>query len=383
MARGRSPWKRALDLKPRLGRFFNRLQASSPQVTRVLRYYALTGVLPPDALTENISRPLLMDTPAYHDMHQALLIDNVDGFNADYTAADVNIRTAVLADHFVCGHIMYPVSRATGLMPSFDAKPLPWGLTYPMPSGRPERHITGLAVAIPPVTNYYHLVVEYLMPAIAAILRHPPLAEQGVTFLVSKPFSLVTFMAQVLGEMGINARVEQIVPADTVSADRFLWARSRSHNDEHAYAFAPETAQLGPFIDRLIANVKTPTRIYPLRARTRLRNLENQDELVAALAQKDFASLDLKWSDAIEQVAAFRRSEIVVAVHGAALTNLIWRDGGDVVEIFPANGRKTPYLHIASQHGWNYRYVLGDRERKRQNFSVPVDAVLTALQGVE
>ncbi len=379
MARGRAAWKRKFDLKPALGRFFAGLERDHPGVTRALRYYSLAYDVPASECFDHFTRPLLLDKGEYAEAWQALQIDNVDGYYEDNDFDGVRFDAGLLRDHFVVGHVLRPIDRATGKMATMDGLPVPWGLTFPSLSSRPERHIAGTAVAIPRMTNFYHLVVDHLLPVVAAVVRNPERFSDGVTFVVNGDYQAIDLFAGILSDFGVATTVLKVAPADTVSADAFLWARSWGNSTEHGYVFAEELKTLGPLIDKRIADIRTPAKIVVPRSKTRIRNLVNQDDMLADLKARGFEPFELKWSNLLGQVAAFRRAEAVVSVHGAALTNLAWGTGGRVVEIFPDNARKTPFLHIASQNSWRYAYVFGGREQDQQNFSVDIDALAVAL----
>ena len=379
MARGRAAWKQHLDVKPVLGRWFRSLERQQPALTRALRYYSLAGTVPDDACFDHFSRSLKLDQGEYAAAYQALQIDNVDGFYPETPFHDVRFDAALLDGHFVCGHVMMPVSRSTGRTATRDGLDLPWGITYPSPSFKPERHIAGVALAVPRITNYYHLLIDAVLPAMAAVIRNPEQFPHGLTLLVNRDYQAVEFMAAILNDLGVETRLEKVGLDETVSADRFLWARSWSHSTGHSFAFGPELDLIGPLIDKRISHIPTKPRVVIPRSKTRLRNLVNQSEMLFELSRLNFETLELKWSNLLEQIAIFRRAETVVSVHGAALANLVWGKGGRVVEIFPTNARNTTFLHIASQNEWHYDCVFGNRERERQNFDLDVKDLLAVL----
>jgi hypothetical protein len=379
MARGRVQWKRALDIKPRLGRLFGYLEENAAFLTRGLRYYSRTGIVREDQLYENFTRRLRLNDDGYRAAYESLSVHNVDGVFAEMP--DVRMQSGLLDDYFVNGHTLYPVNRQTGIIAEAANAPLPWGITYPLPSNKSAIRLSGIFTAVPHIKNYYHLLIDFVMPVMAAIMRNPGRFSGPFTFVINTDSPLVSLMSEILREMGIDAHVLKVEPSDTVTGDQYLWAKSRAGSTEHNYAFRDELALMDDAIARRVKHIKVPKKIYIPRTATRLRNLINQNELVTALSGKGFTPIMFQWDNLPEQIAAFRNAEQIVSVHGAALSNLVWGGGGQpkIVEILPNNARKTTYLHISSQNDWKYEFSLGSDELKRQNFHANVPEVIAKL----
>lgn len=103
----------------------------------------------------------------------------------------------------------------------------------------------------------------------------------------------------------------------------------------------------------------------------------NQDELAARLREYGFEAVDpatLPWP---EQVAVMRNCRILVGLHGAGMTNLMFRGPGPmtVVELFPKGFSPPHYYWMAELLG--YRYVpKADRGDGRIN----VEDVVATIQ---
>ena len=112
-------------------------------------------------------------------------------------------------------------------------------------------------------------------------------------------------------------------------------------------------------------------RLYITRNEARLRRLHNEDEVFALLQPLGFEMVCPGQMSFREQIAAFSEAEIVVAVHGAALTNLVY--GGHcrvVIELFPADFLKTTYLRLAERIGADYYPCTGSAGDRHQSFSI-------------
>ena len=97
----------------------------------------------------------------------------------------------------------------------------------------------------------------------------------------------------------------------------------------------------------------------------------------------DFAVLESKWDNHPEQLAAFSGAEVVVGVHGAGMTNIIFSSPGTkVLEMFPNNHRKTSMLHLSAEHDLSHQPFFGSDEGHNQAFTVDVPRLLERVESL-
>jgi capsular polysaccharide biosynthesis protein len=113
--------------------------------------------------------------------------------------------------------------------------------------------------------------------------------------------------------------------------------------------------------------------------RGRMRVIDNQKELVQALAPLGFKSYRLEDLSFDEQISLFYDAEAVVAAHGAGLSNLIFSDCIDVLELHPSHMVIPTYYYLSECMGHSYRYWKGDRKHFEDSFNVDIDGVLGRL----
>jgi capsular polysaccharide biosynthesis protein len=89
----------------------------------------------------------------------------------------------------------------------------------------------------------------------------------------------------------------------------------------------------------------------------------NEEEIIPGLRDLGFHVMRPAETSLGDQIAAFRDAKVVVAVHGAGLTNIIFcRPGSTLVEIFPEGGvHGSAFLRISSRLGFNYYFVVGKK----------------------
>ena len=102
------------------------------------------------------------------------------------------------------------------------------------------------------------------------------------------------------------------------------------------------------------------TKIYLSRRQTATRPLVNEDLLIERLRQRGFEIVLPERLSFLEQVVVFARAKIIVGVHGAAFSNLVFAENARVLEIFsPDYLRPDCYYTLADQCGHRYWYLVG------------------------
>jgi capsular polysaccharide biosynthesis protein len=107
-------------------------------------------------------------------------------------------------------------------------------------------------------------------------------------------------------------------------------------------------------------SAKYPKRIYLTRSEATYRRVLNDAEVQAWLASVGFVSVTLSQMSVAEQATMLSMAEVVVAPHGAGLTNLVFcKPGTKVLEIFPYNYSQPYYWALANQCKLVHRYIVG------------------------
>jgi capsular polysaccharide biosynthesis protein len=95
------------------------------------------------------------------------------------------------------------------------------------------------------------------------------------------------------------------------------------------------------------------------------RKITNEDQVMELLAKYSFVKFELDSLSVTEQVQLFSSAEIIIAAHGAALTNLTFcNHGTKVLEIFPPSYIIPHYWGISSVAKLEYHYFIGINEEK-------------------
>lgn len=242
-----------------------------------------------------------------------------------------------------------------------------------------SRHCVEKALSLrdPYELNYFHFFNDVLGKFLLVCEHHDELDIR--TLIVSRALYEQSWFSSVQ-RMGMFHGMQWLVqePGETLVCNDLLVAKSPPHHL--------------PYFERIVAEAHAL--VYPtpsphgkrlfLTRKFGVRNQRipsNQDALAACLKSLGFTILDpasLPWE---EQVRALRDCEFLIGVHGAGMTNLIFRGRAPmrIVEIFPPAKIPPHYYWLSMLFGHDYAPVIAPR-----NFEVDLDQVLeTVLKRLE
>lgn len=106
------------------------------------------------------------------------------------------------------------------------------------------------------------------------------------------------------------------------------------------------------------STTQTPKRFF-LKRSGQLRSLVNAGEVEAFFQKAGWDVVDTGAMRLEEQIALFRNAEVIVAVHGAGVANIVWASPGcKLLELVPENYLNGCYEWMAYVLGVEYRYEL-------------------------
>jgi capsular polysaccharide biosynthesis protein len=234
--------------------------------------------------------------------------------------------------------------------------------------------------------NYAH----WLMNSATAAWYAKRLYGDRVTFILPIATPL---MLETLAFLGIDRSSILEVGADLCSFPRVIYpslmstfnVSSPNSHDNGAYH------ALKSGVQRTFAALEdAPRRIYVSR-RGGLgavsRDIENEEDLIAALARAGFQTIRPHEHSLAEQINLFSKAEIVVSITGAQLTNLAFAPRGcSVIEICGASGMDNTWLRFSHVFGHHYVRVMVESEQKFRaggyRIKAPVDAICEIIASI-
>lgn len=117
----------------------------------------------------------------------------------------------------------------------------------------------------------------------------------------------------------------------------------------------------------------TGRKIFMKRASHIKRALSNTREIEELMLQSGFEIIDNDNLSFEEQVAIYKEARLVIGIHGAGLTNLMFRYPFDMhfIEIFPANSIPPHYFWLCNELGFRYSCVVGEAMIKNNFYLAP------------
>jgi capsular polysaccharide biosynthesis protein len=203
--------------------------------------------------------------------------------------------------------------------------------------------------------NYYHFVMDAL-PRLGILRESMPDAVPDVLFVNT----VTRYQRELLTVLGLD-----VVP--TVEAAKHAAYRA----DRLLVPSIPNNHTIGPrwttqWLRANLANHHVrdkPRRLFVTRERRRnSRRLVNEDEVMLVLEPLGFVRLDPGSLSVRDQIDHFAAAELIVGVHGAALTNLNFvPEGARLLELFAPKYLNPGYWSILDNvEGTRYRYLLGE-----------------------
>jgi capsular polysaccharide biosynthesis protein len=123
------------------------------------------------------------------------------------------------------------------------------------------------------------------------------------------------------------------------------------------------------------ANIEPITKLYISRSKASYRKVKNEGDLLKCLSSFGFTTVWLEDHDFATQIALLANAKVIVAPHGAGLSNLMWCNSGTkIIEIFSPNYVNLCFWTIANQIGLDYFYLIDNGKNLPNDFSSYLDS---------
>jgi hypothetical protein len=245
---------------------------------------------------------------------------------------------------------------------------------------RPCRDLDGVCMAFrSPANNYYHTLVDNL-PRLYW-LHHPALADRPVRVLLpAEPYRWESYFLDRL--LPSNARVERVDPAWLWRAEQMVVG---DYLSEQMSGALPR-AYLDFFLPRVLPDRPRQRRhrIYISRRQAPGgRRILNEDALRRMMETRGFTTYLLESLDIAQQIELFYDATCVVAPHGAGLTNLLFAESAEVIELHPSASVMPHYYFMARAMGHRYHGLSANAAGRDSSFEVDIGALARVLDGIE
>ncbi len=249
-----------------------------------------------------------------------------------------------------------------------DLLDAPANFPQPLRAKSEPRFCDGDALVLSSSRNHYHWLIK-MLPRLHLVEQAGLSASHFRKLLINWPTAAHS-EAYALADIPVGAL--QVVKERDFWICRNLYVSTLPH---HAPGWAVN------YLRRIFApalrNVADKSKaIYLIRGDTPWRRVRNEEEVIEHLARSGIESFDLSQHTFLEQIGIISNAHAIIAVHGAALANLVFGTrGARVLEIFAsAENQKRypsldaelqrvqmPYRAIAAHRQMTYHYFLAQQ----------------------
>lgn len=118
----------------------------------------------------------------------------------------------------------------------------------------------------------------------------------------------------------------------------------------------------------LTSGEKSPLKVYITRQSAAQRRVLNEGEIIPILQKYGFVILNMDRISFLEQVEYIQNAEVLISIHGAGLTHMLWMNQpGKVLEIRArGDAHNNCYFSLASDLSLDYFYTFADKVDSRK-----------------
>ena len=129
-----------------------------------------------------------------------------------------------------------------------------------------------------------------------------------------------------------------------------------------------------------VVDQQNKNRIYISRRKATKRRILSEEALWLVLQEHGFQEVFAEELTYKQQVQLFYNTELVVAPHGAGLTNLLFCRQVKVLELHPADIIKSHYFMLCKGLDFSYFYSFGSPSDEKLNFAIDVNDFALKVQ---
>lgn len=192
--------------------------------------------------------------------------------------------------------------------------------------------------------NYYHFYVD--------VLGKLPLLEKAgldatTPLVLGRYAQEMPFVQELLGRGSLKARNWIIQNDAYLLADEIYYCRS----------LQPAKTKLDYLLNTMCVPCPPPDdekRLFLTRKPGGPRSISNLDAVETVLREYHFCSVDTSEMPLAEQIDLFSRTRYLVAVHGAGMINMIFRQDAplSILELYPLTWDSTCFFDIGQEFGY-------------------------------
>lgn len=237
-------------------------------------------------------------------------------------------------------------------------------------------------IAWPESEFYFHWMMESL-PRMALLRDYLPMLD-GV-FVCGK---LQRFHIEAMAALGVpRSKLIELNAASHFAPEHLFVPRAFAMYNPPRWLVAWYRSAFRDNVQSQTAGRESARRVYVSRSDAPARKIANEAELIRLLDGHGFVTVKLSELSFAEQASVFENADVIVAGHGAGLSNLVFcRPGAKVIEIMPPRWMAPCFMSLAAVAGCDYRFVVGHTDAgagvtpQRADVVAPVELLSDVLR---
>ena len=218
--------------------------------------------------------------------------------------------------------------------------------------------------------GFYHWFADVL-PRLALLSEFP-----SDTRIITPPLNF-SYEKDTLKLLGLEQRIRPTFERHLIVEDFYFSSPTAMTGCYDPFAIDCLRWNFLKFADE---SFDSPRRFYVGRV-GKTRGVINEQQVLDEMARRGWGIVDCEQLSMAQQIKLFSNAEAVCALHGAALTNLIWcRPGCRVFELVAENYSNGVFEGIAEIVGLHHRYLMCEADSAFRAF-VPMDQFKPFLDG--
>ena len=209
--------------------------------------------------------------------------------------------------------------------------------------------------------NYWHFIHD-LLGQVTIALEH---TKPGIPFLISKELSQQKYFREAMTLSPVLSEINWII-RDKYFAIKKAWFVQAMPNRIHQFLMVRQLLQVKD------SNREINRRIFLIRSEKRIRYISNKDQIENIAKKHGFEIIDADNYSFTEQIKLFSETRWLIGIHGAGLTNVIFRQNApmSVLELFPADYLQPHYFLLSKGVGHTYNCMVGTKSYIDTSFSL-------------
>ena len=216
--------------------------------------------------------------------------------------------------------------------------------------------------------NYYHFFIDTLAQFYLADYLDIPKHIPVVIPAQAKDLHYVKSFINLNKQLSVRPIIWQ-------ESNEFVLVKNKTYLlKDFSFSIDAIKHTLNSFLDCSFQKDSGERKIYLKRDSAKRRSITNHSEVEHFFLSKGYEVIDSEKMTLEDQIKTFSSASKIIGLHGAGLTNIIFRNGRrlELTEIFPEGDEPKFYEILSSLLGFMYNKILGSPLNNNGQFTLPL-----------